>query len=555
MSKKEEKDMIADLMSGMSIPDIKEKYKLEPSEVKEIKEEAKSKEEEEKEEVKKKGGKHGTKGKKSKKKGRGGGATVGSKGGGAVRCYMRYGNQGQLYRICAGPPPPTTKPPAVFVPLISPVQFVEKLAKKDKSIKSYGDLSSSQKQNYHRLAQAQSRAERRANRDLNNDQYTLYLEGKRMDAQIDRIEDKLEKKKEKEERRITKNMEERGILASTDTEIEKYYNKVEEKAIKKLESAEERREFFEGKKEAIERDFEKDLKEDRDDRLNIWESILRERVVSKPEYKDGKRVGIIKGNFWEQVQTPFGAKPLKDVVKALGMNELKLMSNVEDKEGLNKLKGDIKKIFDNIPKFAGQKLAKNIKSLDDLKKVIKHKKLDEKALKPFYQMTKEQEDKLLNSYKKHLEQKKKDRIDRITNDYERIQKNEKKRIEEIRERDIKKAKAKRKVAVRDAEAKGMSGKWIKKNVKLLFDKDFSGEVKDAKTLADILMGVEKSVEKVAEIDEDLDKLQKKLAKSKKKRVKDLTKSQEAEEKRKAKAEEKELAKIKRTLAQIDKRRR
>ena len=50
------------------------------------------------------------------------------------RCYMRYGNQGQLYRVCAGPPPATSKPPAIFTPLITPVAFVKKLASKNKKL-------------------------------------------------------------------------------------------------------------------------------------------------------------------------------------------------------------------------------------------------------------------------------------------------------------------------------------------------------------------------------------------------------------------------------------
>lgn len=79
-----------------------------------------------------------------------------------VRCFMRYGNSGGMYRICVdadGFKDGVKTPPQKLAPLQTPEQFIKGLKGKD----SYGDLTKGQKTEYHRLDMANRR---KAEREL-----------------------------------------------------------------------------------------------------------------------------------------------------------------------------------------------------------------------------------------------------------------------------------------------------------------------------------------------------------------------------------------------------
>jgi len=342
-----------------------------------------------------------------------------SKGGAGVRCYMRYGNAGQMYRICKGPPPPTTKPPAVFTPLITPSTFIAQLSASSKGkISSYGDLSSSQRSNYHRLAQAQTREDRRENAEMNNEQYTLFLEQKRTDAKIDRLEDKLEKKKEKEEKKIQKNMEGKGILASNEEEIGKYYDKRLEKELKIARSSDSKEDFIKRKKEQIEKRFKEQTSRPLEDQASLMRGDLRSFLPDN----------------------------IKDKLK-------------KQKEG---------------------KLSEN------------DKKALERTLGVFFR---NYQAKLRLKQNKEVEQQ-----------FERNLKSREKQIKEGMKDKEARDRAKLEVAQRDSKTSGKTAEWVRKNVQLIFDKDYSG-VGDLSKFAELTSKVAGSFERVQELKADLEKAQ------------------------------------------------
>tara|TARA_Y100001937_G_scaffold36481_1_gene52286 strand:+ start:10800 stop:11795 length:996 start_codon:yes stop_codon:yes gene_type:complete len=71
-----------------------------------------------------------------------------------VRCFMRYNNQGNLYRVCDSGGK-KTKPPAQITPPISPEEFLNKINK------GYSELTPNQTKEYHRLDMANRRFDER----------------------------------------------------------------------------------------------------------------------------------------------------------------------------------------------------------------------------------------------------------------------------------------------------------------------------------------------------------------------------------------------------------
>ena len=141
-------------------------------------------------------------------------------------CYMRYGNAGQLYRTCndnfgsSGPP----KPPAVFTPLITPQEFADKIGK------TYDAMSSSQKQNYHRLASAismrEKREEQRKQKTMNEKEYKEYLQSKREDTRDNRKNKILMSRKLKEEKDLKRTLRQEGANISDKNEANLIYEKI-----------------------------------------------------------------------------------------------------------------------------------------------------------------------------------------------------------------------------------------------------------------------------------------------------------------------------------------
>jgi len=71
-----------------------------------------------------------------------------------VRCYIRYNNQGNPYRICDDGGKPD-KPPAQITPPIPVEEFLNKLGR------TYGELTEGQRREYHRIDMANRRFEER----------------------------------------------------------------------------------------------------------------------------------------------------------------------------------------------------------------------------------------------------------------------------------------------------------------------------------------------------------------------------------------------------------
>ena len=446
------------------------------------------------------------------------------------RCYMRYGNQGQLYRVCAGPPPATSKPPAIFTPLITPVAFVKKLASKNKKIKSYDDLSSSQRQNYHRLAQAQSREKRRENIEMNNEQYSIFLEQRRMDAHIERVEEKIERKQEKEEKRIKRNMEEKGILANTPEEIKEYFNKKVKEDLSKLDSQKVRDEFFESKKDNAEDIFKKRMREDDDDKVNIIASQRRKDIDL---------------NTTISIPNIGGEHSISSIFSKLGFNKNVAILSADRGEVIKNLRKIGEVIVKVNPKLKGKVL-----SLDNLNTFIEKNAKFKSQLKPFFEVSDKIRASAIKSYNKEQEDFKNKQIKEIKERYKTFLINEEKRIRDVNDTKMKQAKNKLVVAEKDFREKGLSRKWIKKNVNIVFDKNLSGDFK----VGDIgdLLNIKKNLEKVDKLDEKLEVLQTDYLKGKGKRAKKTKQLTEKQKVAQAKKDAKEMLKVQKALNKINK---
>ena len=127
-----------------------------------------------------------------------------------VRCFMRYNNQGKLFRTCNDKKTGSTikQKPAVMTPLITPIEFLAKLnsertqAQKDKGFDyTYSTLTSSQRNNYHRLDMANRRKQEREVVKGNKgafESYKLEQKAKREQSKLQKLKIKQEKAKTKE---------------------------------------------------------------------------------------------------------------------------------------------------------------------------------------------------------------------------------------------------------------------------------------------------------------------------------------------------------------------
>ena len=133
----------------------------------------------------------------TKSAGKGSGAKAEGTGGGnkdGVRCYIRYNNQGNPYRICDdGKVPPPKKPPSKITPLIDPSEFADKYG-------GYANLSKEQTKTYHRLYMAKQRAEERDLQQGGEDFQDLIKAEKQKKKEIRKLE-KLQKEQEVLERK------------------------------------------------------------------------------------------------------------------------------------------------------------------------------------------------------------------------------------------------------------------------------------------------------------------------------------------------------------------
>lgn len=133
-----------------------------------------------------------------------------------VRCFMRYNNQGQLFRTCNNKKAGSTKKtkPAVITPLITPNEFIAKLnsertqTQKDKGFSySYANLTPAQRTNYHRLDMANRRqAERKVMKGNKEalETYKLEMKEEREKAKLKKLKLKEEKAKTKEAKKKLK---------------------------------------------------------------------------------------------------------------------------------------------------------------------------------------------------------------------------------------------------------------------------------------------------------------------------------------------------------------
>ena len=113
-----------------------------------------------------------------------------------VRCFMRYNNQGNPYRICSSGGD-TSKPPAQLTQPIPVKEFLDKLGK------SYAELTEGQRREYHRIDMANRRFDDRMNNAPVKDALDEVLREQRrlggFAIQQARIDEALEKKQLQEE--------------------------------------------------------------------------------------------------------------------------------------------------------------------------------------------------------------------------------------------------------------------------------------------------------------------------------------------------------------------
>ena len=117
-----------------------------------------------------------------------------------VRCFIRYNNQGNPYRICSGNEPTKgfPKPPDQITPPIPVEEFLDKLGK------TYGELTEGQRREYHRIDMANRRFNDRALQQPIRDTLDSVLQEQRRLGGFIAQEQRLEEKQKRGELRLKK---------------------------------------------------------------------------------------------------------------------------------------------------------------------------------------------------------------------------------------------------------------------------------------------------------------------------------------------------------------
>ena len=106
-----------------------------------------------------------------------------------VRCFMRYNNQGNIYRVCDSGGKNQDKPIAQITKPISVNEFLNKIGK------SYGELTDGQAREYHRLDMANRRFQERADKEIYQETYDSVLQEQRRAGGLLSQRNKLEEQK------------------------------------------------------------------------------------------------------------------------------------------------------------------------------------------------------------------------------------------------------------------------------------------------------------------------------------------------------------------------
>ena len=220
------------------------------------------------------------------------------------RCYMRYGNAGQMYRTCnsnfgsTGP----RKPPDKFTPLITQAEFVEEIGR------PYSKMSSSQQENYHRLASARAmrdkREEERKQLTMNNKEYKEYLVSKKSTAKTARTDKVLFNKQERLQKDLSKEIENAsgGRLLEDEDAIKKAINRSIKTQEDRLNQPSYEKEFIEERvKERLSQGGSTDFKK------------LQEQKI-----KEGATISNKKNAL---VEVGGGSRKIGTIVKDFGMND------------------------------------------------------------------------------------------------------------------------------------------------------------------------------------------------------------------------------------------
>lgn len=216
-----------------------------------------------------------------------------------LRCYMRYGNAGQQYRICNTPHAGKKPAPRVakFTKIMTPQEFSEEVGN------PYSKMSASQKENYHRLGSAiamrEKRQEQSKQKEMNAKEYKEYLKSLGEGKARDKEQEQLLKKSERLLKDLKKELSGRGVNMSDEKEIKEFIKKnVNESDFN--ESA-----------------FRENAKRDLENRPSTYEAVLRERI-KKGEKQLNKADSVIK---LQSGQT----KKLSTIIKDFGLNDTLLI--------------------------------------------------------------------------------------------------------------------------------------------------------------------------------------------------------------------------------------
>ena len=325
-----------------------------------------------------------------------------------TRCFMRYTNTGQIYRICESEEEKVSrigkkqKRIAEYKPPQLPADFLSQINKR------YTQLTDGQRREYQRLATAQHRAQAREGQELNVEQYKVFLENKRADTKLERQEDKLRREKEREEKTLKSRMEGRGKEVKNKEDVERYFDITLKDSLKKLNSATYKENFLE---KAIEnqKDRKKDFYRDWGKNKTRWNEAVKERFeILKESIKD--EIDKRKDSFDDHVGVE--TQRLKEKLKVRKLQALhKLEQKQKDIATKNNLpmkwvKKNVSLIFDEKKKF-DIKDALDIKKLLDSKGKIEEiqEKIDDINYKQ-YELTEKKKKKLGILTKKQEKEKK-----------------------------------------------------------------------------------------------------------------------------------------------------
>lgn len=406
-----------------------------------------------------------------------------------IRCYMRYGNAGQLYRVCNTDKKftPKDKKVAILTPLITQEEFVDKVGR------PYSKMSSSQQQNYHRLASARAmrdkREEEKKQSTYNKEEYKDYIESRKTMNKDFKERQQLLREKQREEKALIQSVKfGRGDKFGDKEDIRQHFQDTIGGKIKEWKSGKKKQPFI-----------DKAIEEFKEESGGASDTAIKDDIMTKGKARLRKKVNMVdvgpKAVFLDKFLQDTGISDLpiyqlgigKDDEVNANMKKLVNLTNTLHKK-MTKGKGEDIKTYSGFIGAFKRYTAKFSKVDMFFKPEFANEQLELIIGK---QRDKREEE--LNKFKEGLgkkyDAKEKQELEQLTFGLKFKTDRATDQLESLRNQAIN---------------KGFSRKWVEKNIKIGIDSD-GYMTEDSEKIAKKLIKAKEIIENLGEIKEKIKK--------------------------------------------------